>query len=177
MRKVFTLKKFVLLAAVVMLAIAMTGCGGDSSDSGGSNKKKSSKAEFNIGETWEVPGNWKLTITGVNATDDRNEFSDKNPGAVYLVDYTYENIGYKDSTGIMEGLYIGLNDGIVDAKGKMGYSYPGDTSSYPQETPDGATCDAQECIGVENAGDFKIKVVMYDSKGKKQTATFNIKVK
>ena len=36
----------------------------------------------------------------------------------------------------------------MDAAGKMGYDYPGDVTDYPQETPVGATCTAQACIGV-----------------------------
>ena len=61
-------------------------------------------------------------------TKDRNEYSDKNPAAVYVVTYTYENIGYVDEDGIMDGLYVSLEDGIVDSTGKMGYSYPGDVT-------------------------------------------------
>ena len=43
-------------------------------------------------------------------TKDRNEYSDKNPAAVYVVTYTYENIGYVDEDGIMDGLYIGVDN-------------------------------------------------------------------
>ena len=30
----------------------------------------------------------------------------------------------------MDGLYLVMDDRIVDAEGKMGYSYPGDVSMY-----------------------------------------------
>ena len=58
----------------------------------------------------------EITVDSVETTDDRNEYSDKNPAAVYLVTYTYENLGYDDD--IMNGLYISLDDGIVDSAGK-----------------------------------------------------------
>ena len=64
----------------------------------------------------------------------------------------------------------------VDTAGKMGYDYPGDVTDYPQETPVGATCTAQACIGVENAGDFKIHFSTYDGNGKEQKAVFAVKV-
>ena len=67
--------------------------------------------------------------------------------AVYILNYTYENIGYEDA--YMDGLFISLDTGIVDSAGKMGYSYPGDISAFAQETPVGASCQAQVCIGVD----------------------------
>lgn len=132
-----------------------------------------SQEEYKIGETWTVPGQWSLTINSVEETADRNEYSDKQPGAVYIVTYTYENLGYEDD--IMNGLYLGLDTGnIVDSAGKMGYSYPGDVSMYPQETPVGATCEAQACIGVDNPGSFKIHFSTYDGTSTEQSAVFSV---
>lgn len=128
--------------------------------------------EYKIGETWIVEGQWKLTVDSVEETQDRNEYSDKQPTAVYIVTYTYENLGYEDD--IMDGLYFDLEDSIVDNGGKMGYSYPGDISLYPQETPIGASCQGQSCIGVDNPGSFKINVSKYDGNDDKQTATFSL---
>ena len=132
---------------------------------------------FEIGQTWTVDGQWELTVDAVTEISDRNEFSDKNPNAVYIIDYTYKNIGYEDETGFMNGLYISLDTGaIVDNGGIMGYAYPGHFEYYPQETPVGAICKAQTCIGVENPGDFDIKFTMYDSIGKSRSATFKLSV-
>ena len=138
------------------------------------SSESTSQDTYKIGETYVVEGQWKITVNSITATDDRNEYSDKNPAAVYLVTYTYENLGYDDD--IMNGLYISLDDGIVDSAGKMGYSYPGDISMYPQETPVGASCQAQACIGVDNAGSFKINFYNYDGNGQKQSAVFEIDV-
>lgn len=143
-------------------------------DEASSGTKSTSQDTYKIGESYVVEGQWKITVDSVEATDDRNEYSDNNPAAVYLVTYTYENLGYDDD--LMNGLYISLEDGIVDNAGKMGYSYPGTISMYPQETPVGASCQAQACIGVDNAGSFKINFYTYDSNGKKQSAIFEIDV-
>ncbi len=131
------------------------------------------KQEYEIGETWTVDGQWAITVTGVSETQQRNQYSDKTPGAVYIVDYTYTNIGYE---GIADGLFIDLNEIIIDSEGVMGYIYPGNITYYPKRVPIGATCNAQSCIGVENPGDFKTQVVRYDDNSKKQSATFNIKI-
>lgn len=129
---------------------------------------------YKIGETYVVEGLWKITINSVEETADRNNFSDKNPAAVYVVTYTYENLGYDNDYS--DGLYIYLEDGIVDSTGKMGYSYPGDVSKYPQGTPIGAFCEAQTCIGVDNPGNFKINFSEYGSDFNKYSAVFELEV-
>ena len=132
----------------------------------------SSPKTFQVGETWTVDGQWSLTVLGATETANRNQFSDKNPAAVYIVDYIYTNLGYEKS--YFDGLFISLEDTIVDSTGVVGFSYPGDITNYPKETPIGATCIGQACIGVNNAGTFKIMVSQYDGKNKKQSATFVI---
>lgn len=139
-----------------------------------SSTKSTSQDTYKIGETYVVDGQWKITVDSVEATDERNEYSDKKPNAVYVVTYTYENIGYESDYS--DGLYIDLEDGIIDSAGKMGYSYPGDVTLYPQETPIGASCEAQACIGVDNPGSFKINFTDYDGNGEKQSAVFEIAV-
>lgn len=179
--------KWIVLAFVVIVIIAAVAGGGKDDDSTADNtdqdtqqsqqqEQTGAKKEYNIGETWTVDGQWNLTVTGVEATQERNQYSDKDPGAVYIVNFTYENTGYEDENGLMDGLYIDMEDTIVDAAGTMGYSYPVDVSSYARETPVGATCNAQVCIGVDNPGDFKITVNKYDGHGEKRSATFNLSV-
>ena len=136
--------------------------------------KSTSQDSYAIGETWVVNGQWKLTVKSVEATDSRNEYADTDPAAVYIVTYEYENIGY-EADG-WNGLFLSLEDGIVDNAGKMGYSYPGDITMYAQETPVGATCEAQACIGVDNAGSFKINFSNYDGTGTEQKAIFDISI-
>lgn len=137
----------------------------------------SDKDVYEIGDTWTVAGQWALTIDSVEEIDERNEYADTDPAAVYTITYTYENLGYEDKSGIMNGLYFDLSTaGIVDADKKMGYAYPGDITMYPQEAPIDAKCEAQACVGVDNAGNFKLNVSAYDSDGNEQKATFSVVV-
>lgn len=106
-------------------------------------------------------------VNSVTATEDRNEFTETNPAAVYIVDYTYTNIGIPISLG--DGLFFRMDGSVVDSAGVMGYSYSGDVTKYANEASVGATCNAQSCIGVDNAGTFRINVVQYDENGNKQT--------
>ena len=134
------------------------------------------KTEYHTNDTWTVPGQWSLTITGVTETDDRNPYSDKTPAAVYVVDYTYTNLGYDPEDSFSDGLFMTIDDTIIDSAGSMGYSYPGDQTYYAQRTPVGATCQAQEVIGVDHAGTFKLTVSKYDGNREKQNATFVVDV-
>ena len=94
-----------------------------------------------------------------------------------MIEPIVENLGYEDADGLMNGLYIDLSLGnIVDSAGKMGYSYPGDIAMYPQETPVGASCEGQACIGVDNAGSFKIHFSTFDGTDAEQSAVFSIDV-
>lgn len=125
---------------------------------------------YKIGETWTVADLFKVTVDSVEETPERNEFSDKNPAAVYVVTYTYENLG------LTEDMFVMMDDSIIDCDGKMGYSYPGDITLYPQEVPAGARCEAQACIGVDNPGDFKIRVILYDDEYNEYKAMFSVEL-
>lgn len=132
----------------------------------------SSKKEYAAGETWTVDGQWSLTVDSIEETQERNEYDDRNPGAVYIVSYTYENLGYTDPVIPEGGLFFGMSDGIVDSNGVMGYDYPVSVSQTPKETPIGATCHAQSCIAVENPGTVTLNVQSIDSTETLQRATF-----
>lgn len=176
-------KRTLALILGLILAFGLTACGGpeepapaESTEAETEEPVATEQTEYKIGETWTVDGLWEMTITGVTETADRNEFDDRSPAAVYIVDYTYTNIGYEDSTGLMDGLYFSIDESVIDNAGTMGYSYPGDTTYYPQETPVGATCTAQVCVGVDNAGSFKLNVSKYDDDGNNYEATFLVEV-
>ncbi|MBR1739999.1 MAG: zinc ribbon domain-containing protein [Ruminococcus sp.] len=127
---------------------------------------------FGIGETWTVPGQWSLTINSVSLTEDRNEYEGKKPEAVYLVDYTLENLGYDSS--FYDGLYIDLSrEQIVDSEAFTGYSYPLSTDYDPDDIPIGAKAHVIVCVGVDHAGDFDIIVSKNDGNFDKHSATFH----
>ena len=195
-------KKNVFVVLALALALSLCACGTSDSGSGNAesktgtsstqsesseNKTESSADDTSVEskDTEASPADEKteskeaeesLVVNSVSETKERNEYAETEPAAVYIVDYTYKNLGYVDDSGAMDGIFFGMDDSIVDSAGVMGSSYPGDVEKYAQEAPVGATCNAQSCIGVENAGSFKINVVQYDGNGNKQTATFNVAV-
>lgn len=194
-----------IVAALILLCISVSACGNETENKGSEHavkqeseekedsgkkeeikedseeEKKEEKDEgktYSTGETWTVDGQWTLTVNSISLTDQRNEFEEKNPAQVFIIDYTYENLGYEDKDGIMNGLFFDLSMGqIVDSTGLMGYSYPGDVTNYAQEVPVGAKCQAQACIGVENEStELKITISQYDGTGTEQKATFALPI-
>lgn len=134
--------------------------------------------EIKVGETWTVDGLWKVTINSVTETEERNTGisygGEKNPEAVYIVDYTYENLGYEDDYS--KGLCIRLEgycSQIVDSDSEMGYEYdlPGLTS--PDYVPVGARMTAQVAIGVNHKGTFSI---LYEESVEDEEEEYNTKV-
>ena len=93
-------------------------------------------------------GNYNLTIEGVRATEERNEFSDKEVKQVVFLDYTYENISFGEKDGT--DLYISEYDfQVLDDEGNVLDTYPvADENRYPKETPVGGKCKASATFGV-----------------------------
>ena len=114
--------------------------------------------EIKVGETWTVDGLWKVTINSVTETEERHTDTsydgDKNPEAVYIVDYTYENLGYKsDSSGLGIDL-SGVYSQIVDSDKEMGYKACQDSENdLIKEGNYGAGCGASvgKLLGFEHA--------------------------
>ena len=183
-----TARFIVLIVMIVSVISILTGCGTvetgshvetGSTSNNGSVATKEEIPTIKVGETWVVDNQWRITVNSVKRTKYRNSYSEKNANDVIYITYSYENIGYEDNSGIMDGLYFSLEDEqIIDSEGEMGYSYPGDTAVYPQETPVGAKCsNVQNCIGLNNKSDtITINVSKYDGDGNLQKAKFVLDV-
>lgn len=114
--------------------------------------------EIKVGETWTVDGLWKITINSVTETEERESYNDReNPEAVYIVDYTYENLGYKDEYSKGLGFDLdGVYSQIVDSDKEMGYHYYISNLNSVEPVPIGARKTVQTAIGVNHKGTFSI---------------------
>jgi hypothetical protein len=92
---------------------------------------------------------YSFKINKITAMSERNEYSEKTPAQVILIDYTYTNISNPEAVYLFDGYFK-----IIDSKGKIGYSYPNSIVNYPQEIPVGVTCDAQMIFGLDNVSDI-----------------------
>ncbi|HQK54598.1 MAG: hypothetical protein GX867_10560 [Tissierellia bacterium] len=109
---------------------------------------------YSAGDIIEIKtesGDYTLCIDSVKLITERNQFSDKTPAEVYKIAYTYSNISHEEDIYISE-----MDFRIIDKNGNMAFSYPGNTSKYPQATIKGARCSAEMIIGTHTEGDVLI---------------------
>lgn len=173
---------WILILLAIIVIGSMAGENGNNSDTQQTSSSKTQPSEqvLKLGETWTVDGQWNLTINSIEVTNERNQFSDKNPEQVIYVTYTYENLGYKDKYGLMEGLFFDLGPSgdvtVIDETGEIAYSYPDTITTYPQQTPVGAKCvNAQSCIGLNNKSNaITMNISKYDGDGKQQKVKYTL---
>lgn len=130
---------------------------------------------YQAGEKWIVNGQWEFTINSVQTTKNRNQFWNKDPEQVVIINYSYKNLGYSNS---YMDLYFGSFT-VMDEKGVVADSYPASIKYYPKQTPVGAICDkAQEAYGLSNnSSEIIIQVHQYISGTfRDEKATFKVKV-
>ena len=100
--------------------------------------------------------NYTIKINSIKRTSKRNEFSNKKPGDVYIIDYTYTNNGGKSE-------YIfDYNFKIIDEKNEIGDTYPNHIDKYAQKITKGISCTAEMCLCVNNASN-RVKLQFYDN--------------
>lgn len=92
----------------------------------------STKSEkLRLGETWKVPGLFTLTINSVTSTTKRNEYAEKKPAQVVIINYTYENLGFQ---GGSQDLYI-TPERVVDAENPWASPIPSRKVPPPSPHP------------------------------------------
>lgn len=129
---------------------------------------------YQVDEWWEVNGEFRLKVNIVTVTEDRNQFSDKEPEQVVIINYTYENLGYEGST---QDLYMRPKT-VVDSQNSVAERYPARTGTNPTTVPIGATLEGAEiAYGLNNpGGNIQIKFEQRDTDRNKHEATFEIPV-
>ncbi|MGL6057256.1 MAG: DUF4352 domain-containing protein [Culicoidibacterales bacterium] len=175
-----TVKKIVRnrLWMITLMLVFITGCGSNATTSSGGSTTPSTettqtttpsveeetssvdaKSTFSIGEQIVIEtskGEYKLTITGITETDDRNQFSDKQADRVVIIDYAYENVSQEDD------LYISdMSFKAYDANGTALSTYPA-TIEYPQSVGIGRNTSAQMAFALNNETN-EIELEYYDN--------------
>ena len=129
---------------------------------------------YGLNEEWIVDGQWKLKITDIKTTPDRNKYSKAQVAQVVIIKYTYENLGYKDE---YQDLFL-IPRTVVDGAKKVSEIYPVRSSKYPEPTPVGAISESTVGYGLSMESDkIKIYFEQFDHNAKKmQKATFEVPV-
>ncbi|MEF9935342.1 MAG: DUF4352 domain-containing protein [Clostridium sp.] len=146
----------------------------ESGQSAGSSKpkpdeaKKEEKKIYGIGETFSYKGEYEVTIDKVYKTDKRNQFSDKQPKEVVIIEYSYKNISKKDPLFISS-----MSFKLFDGEGNALETYPVSGEGNAQTIPAGKTSKGNMAYGIDN-GD-SIEAYYYDNMfNSKEDAVFKL---
>lgn len=184
-QKGISLLKLVIIIGIILFALILLFGGSDNTNTSTptSQENQNNVQTLKVGDTWTVDGQWSLTIHSLTPTSNRNPYSEKNPAQVFLVTYSYENLGYYNNFYNEDKLFFDLEPNgdatVIDSKGELAYSYPADKVGYAQETPQGAKCaNAQDVIAVNNVSNtITMNISKTDGNGIKQTVKYILDVK
>lgn len=155
------MKKILLIVGMLMLCAS---CGSNAvvsdKQSTGTGENIQQLQNYKVGDECFVKnddGEYKIVITGVEETDYRNEFSDKQADRVIIISYTYENISCSDDLYVSDS----LNFKCYDAEGNSMETYPANVT-YPQDISAGRKCSAQAAYALNNAENH-VELEFYDN--------------
>lgn len=120
-----------VICLFAFFAIASSSGAETSSDGTDGNDTPAATAQmptYKIGETVTVKnstGEYKVKITGVKETSDRNEFSDVQAKKVILISYEYENVSYQGDLSVTD-----LEMKAYDKENNLLESYPATEAKY-----------------------------------------------
>jgi len=165
MKKIF--RSLMVMVMATAMSICFVGCGDNGNSNGSSDSKSSSNSSpetktYAVGDTVTMKNSdgtdkLKVKINSVTLTTDRNQYTDKNPAQVVIIDYTYENVGSDSDIS-----YSSSCIKVTDEKGNLCDTYPLSLNEYPKSTPKGSKCTAKQAYGtVEESS--KVKIALKDS--------------
>ena len=174
------MKSKLLFTVLLSVSVILSGCSLFKSDLISQNKAATSKNEnskdkvYGLNEEWIVDGQWRLKITEVKTTQDRNKHIKDKIAQVVIIKYTYENLGFKNE---YQDLFLAPKT-VVDGAENEARIYPVNSSKYPEPTPVGAISESAMGYGLSVESDkIKISFTQFDKDGKKmENATFEVPV-
>lgn len=131
----------------------------ESTESSEQSDATSDKTIYHVGDVIDVKsdnGEYKLCITKVTETDERNEFSDTQADRVVIIDYEFENVDYNVEFGDYKNNELSISDfdfKMYDADGNVLKTYPASTD-YAQSVSPGHKSSGQMAYALNNATNY-----------------------
>lgn len=150
------MRRIISLFLVMCLAFCASACTTATSEN--SEEQEVVKQNYKIGDEVIIDndGQYKLIITDVTETSERNEFSDKNPERVVVITYSYENISQDTD------LYISdMNFKAYDKDNNAMETYPVDFD-FPSSVSAGRKASGKMAFGLNSQENY-IELEYYDN--------------
>ncbi|MCR6515284.1 MAG: DUF4352 domain-containing protein [Clostridium sp.] len=138
-----------ILLSVGILGGAFIGCGEKKEQPKEPQKQEQTQqedklAEIKLKEPFEVKtenGEYTVTINSIKTTKERNEFEEKQPKQVVIIDYDYNNKSFKPSDGgkllVDQTAFV-----VMDGEGNVLRTYPVAMDESPRPIPVGGKLHA-----------------------------------
>ena len=156
------MKKIFLCLFLGVFLFNLTGCTSDASTSNeasGNEIKNPVKKTYGLNEDVYITnsdGEYRLKITGISETSERNEYSDKVADRVIIISYEYENIS------LNEDLYISDYEfSAYDYDSNSLETYPVDTK-YPSSVSTGRKATDSMSFALNNNNNY-VELEFYDN--------------
>ena len=174
------MKTKLLFIGLLSASVVLSGCSLIKSESVRQSKttttetKNSKDKVYGLNEEWIVDGQWRLKITEVKTTQDRNKHIKENIAQVVIIKYTYENLGFKNK---YQDLFL-VPRTVIDGAEKESRIYPVVSSKYPEPTPVSTISESTMGYGLSTESDkIKIYFNQFNQDGKTmETANFEVPV-
>ncbi len=170
------MKKSITLALILLLALPLASCSGDKVEYTEEERKN-----YDVDKIWVVDGNWNLQMNYVKTTDERTEGIKEEFPQVIIIDFTYENTGYKNINGDEYGLLLipAYVKYYVDGVEYEASQYPLTDINMPQELKVGEKSEhAQQAFSVPaDCTEVVLEFSNIDSTYETQRTTFKMPIK
>lgn len=157
------MKKIILTLTIIVSILLVTGCdsGATTSDNTNSISKTREQQTYHMNDNIYITKadgtEYRIKITGIKETNDRNEYSDTRADRVVIIDYEYENISMEDD------LYISSMDfKAYDKDNNSMQTYEVIDYKYSDTISTGRKATAQMVFALNNTNNY-IELEFYDN--------------
>ena len=156
------MKKIMFIGISFVMLFILVGCDSNAETSNspsGSTNTESNKKVYGINEDVFVKndsGEYRLKITGIKETNERNEFSDKVANRVVVISYEYENISMDDDLSIDD-----WNFKVYDKDNNALETYPVDVD-YSSSVGIGRKSSGSMAYALNNTNNY-VELEYYDN--------------
>ncbi|MBR5156871.1 MAG: hypothetical protein IKW59_03785 [Clostridia bacterium] len=158
------MKRFLAIFALLCFIVYASACESNAANSDAQTEKTPVAEEkvnsYKIGDEITLTknnGEYKLIVTGVEETSERNQFAEKKPDRVIVISYSYENVSLPDE------LYIGsTNFKAYDKENYLMDTYPVVLSEYPGSISAGRKTSAKMAYGLDSEKNY-VELEFYDN--------------
>lgn len=150
----------IILCFIMMFALV--GCDSDAETStspSGTSSTENTKKSYGLNEDVYITnssGEYRLKITGITETSDRNEYSDKVADRVIIISYEYENISLEDDLLVDDWDFK-----VYDKDNNVMETYPVDTK-YGSSVGQGRKATATMAYALNNDSNY-VELEYYDN--------------